>query len=90
MWLFLCDYLTNNIKDFRFIDTTVFCDIAKNNFCINNDISLIRLNYKINMNVHLDTLNNLIDNIFIFKMPVYHSIPTDQHYEELLESYYKI
>jgi hypothetical protein len=78
----------DDIEDFRFIDSVVFCDITKNKYCISNNISLIRLNYKINMNEHFNTINNLIDQILILKKPVYHSIPTDQHYEQLLINYY--
>ena len=78
----------DDIEDFRFIDSIVFCDITKNKYCINNNISLIRLNYKINMNEHFNTINYLIDQIFILKKPVYHSIPSDQHYEQLLINYY--
>ena len=78
----------DNIEDFRFNDSVVFCDITKNKYCISNNISLIRLNYKINMNEHLNTINNLIDQISILKKPVYYSIPTDEHYEDLLINYY--
>jgi hypothetical protein len=78
----------DNIEDFRFIDSKVFCDITKNKYCINNKISLIRLNYKIKINEHLKTLNNLIDEILILKKAVYHSIPTDEYYNELLLNYY--
>ena len=78
----------DDIEDFRFIDSIVFCDIYKNRYCIDNNISLIRLNYKIKMNEHFNIINYLIDQIFIFKKPVYHSIPSNQHYEQLLLNYY--
>ena len=35
-----------------------------------------------------ETLNNLIDEILILKKAVYHSIPTDEYYNELLLNYY--
>jgi hypothetical protein len=78
----------DNIDDFRFTDTTVFCDITKNKFCIINNISLLRLHYKINMNKHLIAINDLIDQIFAYKKPIYHCIPSDKHYEQLLINYY--
>ncbi len=78
----------NNIDDFRFVDSIVLCDITKNKFCYNNNISLFRLNYKINMNEHLNTINKLIDQIFKYNKPVYYSIPSDEYYEQLLINYY--
>ena len=77
----------DNIDDFRFVDSIVLCDITKNKFCINNNISLIRLNYKINMNEHLNTINEIINHIFACKKPIYHNIPSDEYYEELLIKY---
>lgn len=78
----------DNINDFRFIDSIVYCDITKNNFCVNNNISLIRLHYKISITEHLITIDNIIKQIIVNKKPTYHGIPSDNHYEELLHSYY--
>lgn len=78
----------NDINDFRFCQSNVLCDITKNNYCIDNNISLFRLNYKINMNEHLYTVNKLINQIIITKKPLYHSIPSDDYYHQLLLNYY--
>ncbi len=78
----------NDINDFRFCESIVLCDMTKNNYCINNNISLFRLNYKINMNEHLYTIDKLINQIIITKKPIYYSIPSDNDYHQILSNYY--
>lgn len=78
----------NDINDFRFNDSIVLCDMTKNHFCVNNNISLFRLDYKINMNTHLNTINNLIDQIICTNNPIYYSVPSDKYYQQILSNYY--
>lgn len=77
----------SNIYDFRFQDSIVFCDIAKNKFCIDNNISLIRLNYKTSINEQLNTINNIFEQIIITKKTIC-QIPSDEHYKQILNDYY--
>ncbi len=80
----------SNINDFRFNDTIILCDINKNNYCVNNNISLIRFDYRISLDTHLEILNTLIDTICKTKQPVYHGIPSDNDYKQLLDKYYSM
>ena len=54
---------------------------------MNNNISLIRLNYKTNMKEHINTLNEIINDIIACEKPFYHGIPSDEYYEQLLIRY---
>lgn len=71
-----------NIKDFRFNTETVKRDTIKNNFCIKNNISILRIKDK-NKNINkevIDFINEIIGNGG--KPSV--KIPNDKFYEDLI------
>lgn len=78
----------SNIKDFRFSEKCVECDKTKNKFCIENGISLIRLDYRINMKQHKQTIDYTINNILLYNKPVYHGIPSEESYDKLIRDFY--
>jgi len=78
----------SNFKDFRFSEKCVDCDKTKNEFCIENGISLIRLDYRINMKQHKQTIDYTINNILLYNKPVYHGIPSEESYDKLIRDFY--
>lgn len=80
----------SNINDYRFNKSIILCDMHKNKYCNENNISLIRLDYRIDMNNHKIKINELIDNIILNKEPIYHGIPEQSYYNELINEYKKI
>jgi hypothetical protein len=77
-----------NINDFRFNDNIIFRDKCKNQFCIDNNISLLRLHYKNTICVCMDNINLFINQVINSIETVYFGIPTDEFYDNLLLSYY--
>lgn len=76
-----------NIYDFRFVDSIVLCDMEKNNYCINNNVSLLRLHYKKSLDVCLIEINNFIKEIIETESCVHLGIPTNDFYLEMLNRY---
>jgi hypothetical protein len=72
----------NNIHDFRFNKDTILCDIIKNNFCLYNNISILRIKYnENNIYFHIDQfINNIFNDQYIFTIPSY------QYYMDLFNN----
>lgn len=77
-----------DINDFRFNDNAVWCDRCKNQFCIDSNISLLRLHYKSTICDCFDNINLFINRVINSDVTVYSGIPTDDFYDNLLLSYY--
>ena len=73
----------DNIYDFRFKKETILCDIIKNNFCLYNNISMLRIKYnQNNINYHIDHfINNILNDKYIFIIPSY------EYYMDILNKY---
>jgi len=76
-----------NIYDFRFVDSIVLCDMEKNNYCINNNVSLLRLHYKKSLDVCFNEINDFIKKIIETESCVHIGIPTNDFYLEMLNRY---
>jgi len=77
-----------NINDFRFNDNIIWCDRCKNKFCNDENISLLRLDYKNTMNNCFENINLFINQVINSNVSIYSGIPTDDFYDKLLLSYY--
>ncbi len=77
-----------NINDFRFNDNIIWCDRCKNQFCVDKNISLLRLDYKNTMDDCFENINLFINQVVNSNVPIYSGIPTDEFYDKLLLSYY--
>lgn len=78
-----------NINDFRFVDSIVLCDMEKNNYCINNNVSLLRLHYKKPIDECFNEINSFIKTIIETKSSVHTGIPSNDFYQDILDRYYK-
>jgi hypothetical protein len=70
-----------NIKDYRICIDSIKRDMIKNEFCINNNISILRVTDK-NTN-YIDIIFDFILTIINYGKPVF-DIPNDKHYLDLI------
>ncbi len=77
-----------DINNIRFCDNAIWCDRCKNQFCIDSEISLLRLDYKNKMDVCFENINLFINQVVNSNVSIYSGIPTDEFYDKLLLSYY--
>jgi hypothetical protein len=77
---------THTQFDFRFSESTINCDMIKNNFCKTNNISMCRINHNDFNNINL-IIRNFIDSVIVSVQPIYIGIQSDCKYNLLISNY---
>ena len=68
-----------NINDFRFRKENIICDTIKNNYCLQNNINILRIKYN---NKNINIIKSFINNIF---NDIYQAIiESKEYYDNLL------